>query len=102
MIQEQSSSAVSTLQPGPSTALAEFVAGLRYEAIPEKTRERVKDLLLDAIGCALAGHHGEETPQVSALARALGASEESSVIGGEGLSLAGATLLNAYLVTAIT
>ena len=34
--------------------------------------------------------------------RALAQSRESSVIGGEPLSLAGATLLNAYLVTAVT
>jgi len=36
------------------------------------------------------------------LATALGASREASVIGGEQLSLAGATLLNGYLITAVT
>jgi 2-methylcitrate dehydratase PrpD len=86
----------------PTTALAQFVAGLGLEDIPVSTRERVKELLLDAVGCALAGHRGEETPQVEALAAALGASQESSVLGGEPRSLIGATLLNAYLVTAIT
>src|SRR5205814_5906583 len=59
-------------------------------------------LLLDALACALAGHQGEETHQVAALASALAQSNESSVIGGDRLSLAGATLLNGYLITAVT
>src|SRR6185436_12798912 len=45
---------------------------------------------------------GEETHQVAAFASALAQSNESSVIGGDRLSLAGATLLNAYLITAVT
>jgi 2-methylcitrate dehydratase PrpD len=65
-------------------------------------REQCKNLLLDALACALAGHQGEETGQVAALAAALAQSEETSVIGGGRLSLAGASLLNGYLVTAVT
>jgi 2-methylcitrate dehydratase PrpD len=86
-----------------STAvLARFAATLDYDRIPARTREYAKNLLLDALACAVAGHQGEETHQVAALARALGQSHESSIIGGERLSLAGATMLNAYLVTAVT
>ncbi len=59
--------------------------------------------MLDALACALAGRFGEETGQVAAFASALAQSSESSVIGSDQpLSLAGATLLNAYLVTAVT
>ena len=36
-------------------AMAEFVAGLRYEAIPADVEERIKLLILDALGCALYG-----------------------------------------------
>ena len=54
------------------------------------------------MACAIAGHRGEETQQVAALAAALAQSDESSVIGGDRLSLAGATMLNGYLVTAVT
>lgn len=86
----------------PTAALARFAATLDHDALPERTREAVKDLLLDALACALAGHRGEETAQVEALARALASSEEADVIGGGRASLAGATLLNAYLVTAVT
>ena len=86
----------------PSAVLARFTADLRYEDIPSDARERVRDLLFDAIGIALAGHQGEETPHVAAFARGLGASHEATVIGGEPLSMAGATLLNGYLISAIT
>ena len=61
-----------------------------------------RTLLLDALACAVAGHQGEETGQMAALASALAQGSESSVIGGGRLSLAGATLLNGYLITAVT
>ena len=83
-------------------ALAEFAASLRSENLPGDVAQHCKHLLLDALACALAGHQGEETPQVLALASALAQSKESSVIGGAPLSLAGATLFNGYLVTAVT
>ena len=37
--------------------VAEFVSGLRYDAIPREVRERVKLLVLDSLGCALYGAH---------------------------------------------
>jgi 2-methylcitrate dehydratase PrpD len=86
----------------PTRALAQFAAALTYDDLPEKVRTCCKHLLLDALACALAGHQGEETHQLAALASALAQSDESSVIGGDHLSLAGATLLNGYLITAVT
>ena len=83
-------------------ALARFAAALSYDDLPPKVRDHCKALLLDALACALAGHQGEETHQLAALASGLGQSSEASVIGGDGLSLAGATLLNGYLITAVT
>ncbi len=89
--------------PGEATAvLAEFAARLRYEDLPQDVREHCKNVLLDTLACALAGHQGEETPQIAALASALAQSDEASVIGGDHLSLAGATLLNGFLITAVT
>jgi len=72
--------------------LARFAATLTYDQIPDSAREHSKNLLLDAVACALAGDRGEETHQVAAFASALAQSKESSVIGGDRLSLAGATL----------
>jgi 2-methylcitrate dehydratase PrpD len=85
-----------------TAVLAEFAASLTYEAIPERVRDYCKDLLLDALACAVAGHAGEETHQVAVLSSALAQSRESTVIGGDRLSLAGATMLNGYLITAVT
>ena len=82
--------------------LAQFAASLTYEDIPERTREYCKNILLDTLACAVAGHQGDETHQLAALATSLAQSNESSVIGGDRLSLAGATMLNGYLITAVT
>jgi 2-methylcitrate dehydratase PrpD len=82
--------------------LANFAASLKYEDLPEHVKESCKNLLLDALACAVAGGHGDETEQVAALAGALAQSRESSVIGGDKLSLAGATMLNGFLITAVT
>jgi 2-methylcitrate dehydratase PrpD len=82
--------------------LAQFAATVTYDTIPDRVREYCKNLLLDTLACSLAGHLGEETPQMAALAAGLAQSKESSIIGGDRLSLAGATLLNGYLVTAVT
>lgn len=86
----------------PTQALAAFAASLDLNAVPPRTVAFAKSVILDALACALAGHQGEETPQVAAFARALGQSNESSILGGEHLSLAGATLLNGFLITAVT
>lgn len=86
----------------PTRILADFAAGLRYDDLPPRTREHCKNLILDALSCAVAGYQGEETEQVRALASALAEGTESSVIGGAPLSLAGATLFNGYLITAVT
>ena len=86
----------------PTRILSDFAAALRYDDLPQRTREHCKNLILDALACALAGYQGEETGQVRALASALAQGTESSVIGGTPLSLVGATLFNGYLITAVT
>ena len=82
--------------------LAGFAAGLTYDTIPADVRDSAKLLVLDALACAVAGNLGEETGQMQAMASALGASREASLIGGGQLSLAGATVMNGYLMTAVT
>jgi 2-methylcitrate dehydratase PrpD len=83
-------------------ALAGFAATLRYDTLPARARDHAKNLFLDALACAVAGHQGEETGQMAALASALAQGAESSIIGGGHLSLAGATILNGFLITAVT
>jgi 2-methylcitrate dehydratase PrpD len=83
-------------------ALAAFAASLDCDAIPEPVRAQCKNLLLDALACAVAGHAGEETPQVAAFATALAPGADTSIIGADRLSLTGATILNGFLITAVT
>ena len=56
------SSYASAEQPGRSLmaaeatqTLAQFAASLRYEDIPPRVRDHCKNLLLDALACAVAG-----------------------------------------------
>ena len=39
--------------------IAEWVAGLEYDAIPKEVTHRIKLLILDALGCGLYGAHLE-------------------------------------------
>src|SRR5262245_5965562 len=41
--------------------IARFVSGLRYDAIPEVVRERIKLLLLDSLGCGIYGSTKEHS-----------------------------------------
>lgn len=86
----------------PTGALAAFAAKLSYDGLPAAVRRHVKNVLLDTVACAFAGHASDESAQVKALAEALGSSAESSVIGGGRLTPPGAALLNGYLITAVT
>jgi 2-methylcitrate dehydratase PrpD len=86
----------------PSRNLADFFSGLTFDALPPAVRERVTDIVLDTVASALAGRHGDETAQIEALASALGGAKTSTVIAGPRQSLAGATLVNGYQVTAVT
>lgn len=86
----------------PTQDLAAFFADLRYDALPAAVRERVTDIVLDTVANAIAGRHGDETAQVEALASALGGTRTSTVIAATPNSLAGATLVNGYQVTAVT
>jgi aconitate decarboxylase len=61
--------------------IAEFVAGLAYEAIPHEVRERIKLLMLDALGC---GIYGARQPWCAILQETLGrldATRNTSVWG---------------------
>src|SRR5262249_60768105 len=73
----------------PTQVLAEFAASLSYDDLPKSAREHTKNVLLDTLACALAGHQGEGTGQVAALSAALGQSHAASGLGGEDLSPAG-------------
>jgi len=79
--------------------IAEFVAGLRYEAIPAEVIERIKLLVLDSLGCAI---FGAELPWSRILQRTLAkvdTSQGCTVWGtDQRLSAPHAALVNGTLV----
>lgn len=85
----------------PTATLADFLAGLDYDALPATTRSRVLALVIDALACALLGREGPETHRMEGLARGLSGAGDSTVIGASDRhSLGGATLINSYQITA--
>jgi 2-methylcitrate dehydratase PrpD len=82
--------------------LAAFAAGLTFDALPSDVRVRVKQILLDTIASALAGHDASESPRVLDAARQIAPGSSATVIGAARMSEAGATLANGHLITAVT
>src|SRR5437762_8196486 len=61
-------------------ALAEFVAGLRYEDIPSRVIEGTKDLLVDWMGSALAGKGARPVVALERFAAEMGPGDGPSEI----------------------
>src|SRR5262249_47689215 len=90
-----------TTAPGETVAqkLAHYVAGFRYEDIPQATRDRAKLLALDAVGIAFASTHYDFAHRVLTGLSALHEGGRSSLIGLPGrLALRDAVLMNGVLV----
>ena len=85
----------------PTGPLSDFISNLSYADIPDRVRRRVHLIAVDAVANALAGWQADETRSILGLAQALGTGD-STVIGGSTLSPAGAAVLNAYLITAVS
>ena len=62
-------------------AIAQFVAGARYESVPARALETAKLGVLDCLGVALAGSKAEDGQICAHLARQEEAKEEASVYG---------------------
>jgi 2-methylcitrate dehydratase PrpD len=66
---------------GPTEALVQYVVKARYEDLPEEVVEKSKWILLDSIGCALAGAQTKMGRVVMDQVKALGGKNESTVFG---------------------
>jgi 2-methylcitrate dehydratase PrpD len=86
----------------PTAPLSEFISNLSDSDIPDRVRRRARLITIDAIANAFAGWQASETKSILGLAQTIGGDGHSTVIGGRGLSPAGATLMNAYLITAVS
>jgi 2-methylcitrate dehydratase PrpD len=61
--------------------LADFCAGLRWNALEPAVQQRTRELLLDLVGVALAGARQPSSPPAAQAALALGGSGRADVIG---------------------
>ena len=75
--------------------LAAFASGLHYESIPPEAVARMKDCVLDSIGCCLHGVTLPWTRKVQEMVLAEGAAPAASIFGGGGrTSVSQAVLVN--------
>lgn len=63
--------------------LAAFVADLKFDDIPGATIDMSKRLLLDGVGCMLAGVNGAPARNVAAMVRCLGGERQATIFPGD-------------------
>ncbi|MCB1511997.1 MAG: MmgE/PrpD family protein, partial [Hyphomicrobiaceae bacterium] len=82
--------------PAATRILAEFAAGLRYDAIPRPVIDHIKLTTLDGLGCCLYGATLPWTRMVADVVMRDGGRTEATVIGTDRRApVAGAVLVNA-------
>lgn len=59
--------------------LAEFVSGIKYDHIPQKSIEAVRNTLLDSIGCALFGSGRETSRIINSFIKEQGGKQEATL-----------------------
>ncbi len=69
-----------TPHPDPTQALAEFAAGLRFDAIPPAVVRRAEDLFLDWFASALAGKGARPVESIARFIEAMGPGDGPSEI----------------------
>lgn len=75
--------------------IAQFVSGLRYEAIPPEVLTRIKLLMLDSLGCAIYGAHLEWSRILQKTLGGIDTTQGCAVWGtGQKLSAPHAALVN--------
>lgn len=82
-------------------AITEFGVNTRYEDLPEEVVHEVKRLLLDSVGCALAGHYVDKGRIAVELAEQLKGPPESTIIGGGKVSTTNSAFANGELINAL-
>lgn len=82
--------------------LASFVTQARFSALPDDVIHETKRVILDSIGCAIAGLATERGKITTELARRLGGPREATIIGtGDKVSCVNAAFANGELINAL-
>jgi len=72
---------MSAIMLSVTKVLAEFLASLRYEDIPDEVKTRAKHHILDWIGVAVAGSSAKTSRIIADFIRRAGGKEEATLIG---------------------
>ena len=89
-------------QPSATRKLGDFVAGLTFDALPDKVVHEAKREILDIIGCAFGGYLSEIGRITIDLVRELGGKPEATVIGsGDKTSCVNAAYANSRMGNAL-
>jgi 2-methylcitrate dehydratase PrpD len=89
--------------PGPTRQLAKWIAGLRYGDLPPRTREVVRIMLLDTLGCGVYGYATPWAKLVLQWARTGNSGKGEATVWGEAapaLRASDAALVNGTAVHA--
>ncbi|HWL97148.1 MAG TPA: MmgE/PrpD family protein [Nocardioidaceae bacterium] len=86
----------------PTRALAELVTNFPAERLPAAVREQTAIVILDTLASAMAGQDADESARVVDAAHAVYGGGDSTMLNGDTGSQAAATMVNAYLTTAVT
>lgn len=85
-----------------SKPLAQFIVKTKWEDLQTITIKNMKMVLLDSIGCAIAGIATDPGKMAASLAKQLGGPQESTIFGLPGkVSCVNAALANGQLINAI-
>jgi 2-methylcitrate dehydratase PrpD len=88
---------------GPTKELADFVAGLRFDALPAPVVSKAAEIILDTVGCCIAAWRDdkEKADVALAVARSFRAAPSAVILGtGERTDAAIAALANGMLANA--
>lgn len=86
----------------PTVQLAQFAAELHYDDLPSDVQDIARTLLIDTLGCAVAGHSVDKGAIPVALAAEAGGAAQASVLGADFQApLAMACLANGELMNAL-
>jgi len=87
---------------GVTQQLVDFVQDLQFKHLPEEVVHETKRILLDSLGCALAGVATDKGRLSIQLARRLGEKPESTIIGiGDKVPTTSAAFANGELINAL-
>ena len=81
--------------------LANFVVGTKFDDLPREVVDKVKQVLLDSVGCALGGYITDRGRLAIEFAVERGGNPQASIIGGHRTSYDLAAFVNGELINAL-